>query len=315
MSDQAFGSVQNPARSYYPFVRIVEVGWGGGIGILQIDFPSGIDFTFMPDSPGFLPAYSANEIIPVADYKDEKIDELQIPGSGRSIQTLYTDVPTYYYFIAASAQCCGSPGLECDAPPDLSAQLGSEITHAQSKGFTVIDSGITVVMGNGPSNPGENRYSSWGAPVLRPADVNSPVVLVGYDRVGSASQTLYDPGPVSDVFSACNVDDPNNFNNDAWYIIKYTVSRSTIRQFWLINFKNEKEQIDISNAGPTPDPNLPGGANITATLNIYGAGVVLTVSEDGNSINSSTPPLISQQKIASYDAAGTLFSITKTGFV
>lgn len=328
MSDQAFGSVKNPARSDYPFVRIVEVGWGGPIGILSIDYPEGISFNFSPDMPAAIGPYAPNAVIPRADYNGSppdptfKVFAIGTTVPGAPLATLYDLISTVYlYFAPGGASCCGSPGESCDLfgpPEDLNPALSAFLTRLHAAGYTELSSGINLVMGSGPSNLNAPIIDSFGFPVLRPPDVHPGGSLPGFaDFAVASSQTLYSMSTTVPVpFEACNVDDPANYLETAWAVVQHDeeTKRDAIRTFWLINFKNEKSTLEISNALPATDPNLPGGYNMTAKLDIYPAGAQLSIASDVRSILSDAPAIVSQSRTAPYDAAGTLWSIKQTGF-
>jgi hypothetical protein len=291
MSDQAFGSPQNPARTTNPFWRIVEVGWGGPIGILQIDYPAGISFDFEPDEPiGIGGPFDAGSTIPSANYKDSLVGYISLTApSPVFIRQLY-GFTAFLYSINPLESLIWSTDDPPDNLSDLIAANQAAFEAAIAAGPPVYASGTITCVGSQPI------YAPPDTPTFIAPTCGGPAM------------------PGATIME--------------WWVAFQAVSesgRNLVRDFYLFNFKNEKNPIAISNLAPQFDDQL-GAFDMTAVLNIWGANTPLMIADDSKSIGPPAPPppppiipptmpLVSQTATASYYASGTLWTVTKTGFM
>lgn len=320
------GSSTNPVQ-LDPWETIVGVGWGVGIGVLTVDMPEGISLDFS-QGDAVITGYAFGGSIDIQAASGPYFDAEGAFGSRMDwaalislppivLETLY-DVeqpPNHYYFIADASQCCGSPELPCDAPPDLTPDL----TPLHAAGYTEISSGTTVVMAVGPSNQTAPRYWAWGAPILRPSNVSFPASIPGYAPTAFKSAQLYDDAAIPDSLDACEVDEANNYIAMSWYIVDYQeppLTRNQIRQIWILNTVGGTTDVfassmTINQDNPASDPNLPS-ATITFKLDIYSPGAPLEISSTGITGAGSS---YSATKSVPYTQGGLLVTIDKKGFV
>lgn len=265
-----------------PWHRIVNVGWGGQIGVLQVTMPDGIDFTFSPFEALPIGPLADGEAIEAADLTGS-VNEVQLSGS-TVVANLYDETETLW--IIDSVVFPDSPfssEAEYDAykagyvPPD---QRFQEVADVRTLG-TDVRPGAGIDTTPPSAWPPDGTWSSWAH----------------YDGFGPLP-------PTGEPF---------------WGLGQHStqseVSRDAVRAIWLFDFGTDRigsGTITVANPSAEHDDRL-ASYSMSFALRIFPRGVVLTRS--GLSLSADLTPLYSAATSAAYDQAGTLFSFDRSGLL
>lgn len=227
--------------------RIINLGWGGGYGVLTIDFPEGLNIDFVhaewnPVSPGIGP-FEVGEIIPAEDL-DVGDDIAIIPvafDQVLEIETLYeVEIPgNSYATVAGLSTPTGFPADSWKA--DTSATFPGVLFFGPCDGTAP-----------GPTPPYNIGLNTVDGPLISPS--------CGFEP--------FNPG----------------FDNYIAYFtepVSRTETRKAIRKVWIINFAEWRpgESVEIRTNIENPDENLPA-YNIMARLTRYLGNTVLRGAAD-----------------------------------
>lgn len=279
--------------------RVVNVGWGGGWGVLAIDIPEAQNLI---NAHGFFPIgpFAVGElIVPSTLFVTEsgQLDSdnwlwfVQIPPLPPVLEELY-DV------ITEPARDRWIIEGYIDAPEERNEdqeadfqQSTTEITADLGYAFVEDSVGAYIRVDSGTTDPPDNTWAGTG----------------DYPVPQTVFQLLKNPMP------------GRQFRY--WYRYDPTepgrATRDAVRLTFILNFAGGPpafaEPEEIINADPEADEHLPA-YNMKFKLDIYRRSVVLEVKEttvEGPVIDR----IYSQTREVSYTAPGTAVTIAKTGFV
>lgn len=228
--------------------RVVNVGWGGGWGVLTIDFPDGLSIDFVhadwnPVAPAGVGPFAVDEIIP-ADQLDPGEDIAIISVAFDHVlelETLYEmEVPGFSYTTVS--------GLT--TPSGFPADAWMADTSTLFPGVQFF--GPCVGTAPGPTPPYNIGLNTIDGPLISPS-CGFPPFNPGFDNY-----IAFFTEPVS-----------------------RTETRKAIRRVWIINFANWRpgEAVEVRTNIEGADENLPS-YDIVATLTRYVSSAVLRGAAD-----------------------------------
>lgn len=278
--------------------RIVNVGWGGGWGVLAIDIPQGQDIS---NPHGFFPIgpYSAGELITPSTLfiqedgtldKDNWLWFVQINPLPPILETLY-DVITEPARDRWIIDGYINAPEERNEDQELDFQeLTTELNDALGYTFVEDSIGAYLRVDAATTEPPDDTWAGTG---------DYPVPQTIYAK-------LYGSNPGRQY--------------RYWYRYAPTepvsVERKAVRLTFLLNFAGGdpafSEPEPFINGAGQEDEHLPG-YNMTFKLDIYRRGVVLEVT-DTTITGPEADRTYSQTRSIPYTQAGTIVTIGKTGF-
>lgn len=277
--------------------RIVNVGWGGGWGVLAIDMPENQNLVNEHGFSLFGPVSIGQLIEPSVEFLDEggQIDGdtwmwfVQIPPFPPVLETLYDVVvepERDRWFIDAYINAPAERNEDQEADfqeqtADLTAALGYAFAEDSVGAYLRVDSATT--------DPPDNTWAGTG---------DYPVPQTIYARLyGAAAGRHY------------------RYWWQYFPIDEVRETRKAVRLTYILNFAalpafaTPEEIINI----PEPDEHMPA-YNMTFKLDIYRRNVVLevkTTTVEGPEFDR----IYSQTRSVPYTQAGVAVTIAKTGFV
>lgn len=289
----------DPYNEPFFWHRIVNVGWGGGWGILAIDIPQNQDLS---NPHGFFPIgpFSVGEhITPVTFFddgsghvdKDNWIWFAQIPPLPPILETLYDVItaPTRdRWFLDAYINVAADRTEDQEA--DLQTQT-AELNAAMGYAFTEDSVGAYIRVDSGTTDPPDNTWVDTG---------DYPLPQTIYAKLyGSRAERQW----------------------RYWYRYLPTdpvhAIRKAVRLTYILNFAGGPpafaEPEPFLNGPDQADEHLPE-YNMTFKLDIYRRGVVFEVKETTIE-GPEADRIYSQTRVIPYTQAGTIVTIGKNGFV
>lgn len=281
--------------------RIVNVGWGGGWGVLAVDMPENQNIV---NEHGFFP------IGPFVAGDTLEPSTLFVQEDGR------LDKFNWLWFVMIEP-----------LPPVLETLY--EIITEPAKDRWIIDAYI-----NAPAERNDDQEAFLQASI---AEQN---IARGYSQNETLDGQFirFDPETSEDpsnpwagtgdypapatIYKKLNGSSPGSVGRQYFYWWRYlpldpvTVKRKAVRLTYLLNFAGGPPAFEAPEAITNisePDEHLPA-YTMKFKLDIYRRNVVLTVND--TTLEGPTPDrTYSETREASYTAAGTVVTIAKTGFV
>lgn len=259
------GSAAHPVQLNDHFFgpKIKEVHWGGGIGVLQIEYPAGLGFSFEPSTPvenlgpRSLIVANGDTVDKAALVEEVLIYELRTVATNFiDIRQLY-DVPVTGFMLSELA---GSRG-----PIE---RFDFELTALDELLHRLYTNPLT----------GEYYAASYGRFYCLNAFVKFPTVIT------ETSVPFCEAVPTTEH----SVGSEGQFDIVTWKILTHTdrSTRNLSRATWVIDFR-QWLTLDggfvsvINESAGSFDPNLPISV-VKTTLQVYPSSVTLTVNNLGD---------------------------------